>query len=358
MSALTMPQWSSTTAPVITVSGVPSRAGGPGLAHRLADHLAAAEDDLVARLRAGAAVLLDLDQQVGVGEPDPVAGGRAVQRGVPAAVEQAHRGLPFSWRGGRAGLRRVPRRRSRPAIRRPARAGPARSGCRPARTRSTSRGMPGSNRTDVPAGTASRCPQAAARSKSSAAFASAKWKCEPTCTGRSPVLRTVTVSTGRPALISIGAVAGKNLARDHAIGPCTVTSLVPSGKVASTCTSASISGTPVHDVLAGEHPPAGVHQVGHGAPVPGALQQEGRDDRGRLRVVELQSPLTPLPGHIRRDVDEQAFLLVLAEEQTDLLDRPRCSQPHVSHVLPDQSTRGGPESPIDELRTLPARNSP
>ena len=40
------------------------------LAHRLADDLAAAEDDLVA---ADAAVFFDLDQQVGVGEANAVA---------------------------------------------------------------------------------------------------------------------------------------------------------------------------------------------------------------------------------------------------------------------------------------------
>src|ERR1700733_6685742 len=39
-------------------------------------------------------------------------------------------------------------------------------------------------------------------------------------------------------------VAAEDLARDHGIGSWTVTSLVPSGKVASTCTSVSISGTP------------------------------------------------------------------------------------------------------------------
>src|SRR5262249_13660964 len=49
--------------------GCAVRPGRGGLAHRLPDHLAAAEDGLVA---AGAAVLLDLDEQVGVGEPDPV----------------------------------------------------------------------------------------------------------------------------------------------------------------------------------------------------------------------------------------------------------------------------------------------
>ncbi len=62
---------------------------GPGratLSHRLAQHLAATEHRLVARQPwAAAAVLGDLDEQVGVGQPDPVAGGRPEQRGVPGS---------------------------------------------------------------------------------------------------------------------------------------------------------------------------------------------------------------------------------------------------------------------------------
>ena len=34
---------------------------------------------------------------------------------------------------------------------------------------------------------------------------SKKWKCEPTCTGRSPVLLTCSVAVGRPAFSSSGA---------------------------------------------------------------------------------------------------------------------------------------------------------
>ena len=69
-------------------------AGGPRLAHRLADHLAAAEHRLVAAGRAAAAVLLDADRQVGVREPEPVARRRAEQLGVGLA---AHR--PAAPRG-------------------------------------------------------------------------------------------------------------------------------------------------------------------------------------------------------------------------------------------------------------------
>ena len=54
----------------MTVSTAPVGAGRLALAHAVADHLAAAELDLLAIDRA---VLLDLDDEVGVGEPHLVA---------------------------------------------------------------------------------------------------------------------------------------------------------------------------------------------------------------------------------------------------------------------------------------------
>ena len=54
------------------------------LAHAVADHLAAAELDLVA---VDGEVLLDFDDQFGVGQADAVAGGGAVEVGVAAAVD-------------------------------------------------------------------------------------------------------------------------------------------------------------------------------------------------------------------------------------------------------------------------------
>ena len=101
---------------------------------------------------------LDLDQQVGVGQADAVAGGRAVQPPVAGRARSqpspapTHRGAP---RPRRAGRPRCGRRRSAPA--------------------STLRAMPGSKRTDVPAAMSSRWPRAASRSNSSAGLASAKW---------------------------------------------------------------------------------------------------------------------------------------------------------------------------------------
>jgi hypothetical protein len=73
------------------------RPGGTALAHRLADDLAAAEDRLIAGAAGtAAAVLLHLDQQVGVGEPHAVTDGRAVELRVPLTGQLDHQPSPPS----------------------------------------------------------------------------------------------------------------------------------------------------------------------------------------------------------------------------------------------------------------------
>ena len=75
-------------------------ARGAALPHGLADHLAATEHRfLTGQSRATGAVLGDLDQQVGVGEPDPVAGGGPEQLRVPVASEKCHVRSPRGYRG-------------------------------------------------------------------------------------------------------------------------------------------------------------------------------------------------------------------------------------------------------------------
>ena len=76
-----------------TVDGYdnPVGAARPGLAHRLPDDLAPAEDRLVP---AGAVVTLDPDEQVGVGQAHPVAGGGPVEVGVTAPVQLGHSAPP------------------------------------------------------------------------------------------------------------------------------------------------------------------------------------------------------------------------------------------------------------------------
>src|SRR5262249_42074464 len=79
----------------------------------------------------------------------------------------------------------------------------------PIATNSTSRVSPGSKRTAVPQAMFKRMPYPAARAKTRQRLTSKKWKWEPTCTGRSPVLATSSRRVGRPALISIGSLPSK-----------------------------------------------------------------------------------------------------------------------------------------------------
>ena len=101
-------------------------AGAARLAHRFADHLAAAEHRLVA---ADAQVAFDLDDEIGVGKANVIAGGRPVEPPVVSPRDLNHRALR---RPRRAARRRRGHHRSGPA---------------------TPCGlMPGSKRTDVPGG--------------------------------------------------------------------------------------------------------------------------------------------------------------------------------------------------------------
>ena len=87
-SALTIPQWSTIVALVMTVSTAPRARGDLALAHAVANDLAAAELHLLA---IGGEVLLDLDEEFGVGEPDPIAPGGAEHVGVGGAGEGGRR---------------------------------------------------------------------------------------------------------------------------------------------------------------------------------------------------------------------------------------------------------------------------
>src|ERR1700722_11033450 len=130
------------------------------LAHRIANHLAAAETQFVA---VAGEIAFDLDDQVGIGQAQPVAGRRTVQPRVLFA-------------------RDLHANRRSPAV----------------STRSTGRSIPGSKRTAVPAGMSRSMVRAAARSNASAPLTSAKCACEPTWIGRSPVLLTVSRMRRRP----------------------------------------------------------------------------------------------------------------------------------------------------------------
>ncbi len=114
------------------------RAGGTAplaLAHAVADHLAAAELHLLAIDRE---IALDLDEELGIGQADAVAGGGPEHIGIGAAGDAGGH-LAASSRGPAISPRKPW------AIRAPAKA-----------TRRISRLCPGSKRTAVPAGMARR----------------------------------------------------------------------------------------------------------------------------------------------------------------------------------------------------------
>src|SRR5208282_5895819 len=131
------------------VVGLAHRAAA--LAHAVADHLAAPEGDLVAVVRE---VLLDLDDQLGVGEADAVARGRTIQVGIDAARDvQAHRA--FSSRTFLSARSRAPAASSVPPT---APRNPWITRAPPTSVTSTSFSSPGSKRTAVPAAMLRRMP--------------------------------------------------------------------------------------------------------------------------------------------------------------------------------------------------------
>ena len=87
--------------------------GDLGLAHAVADHLAAAELHLLA---VDGEILLHLDDEIGIGEPHPVAGGGSEHVGIDGTFDfyghhALHRRGPPSLRGGReVPLARLPDR--------------------------------------------------------------------------------------------------------------------------------------------------------------------------------------------------------------------------------------------------------
>lgn len=152
MSALTMPQWSMTTTPVITVSGAPS---------------------------ARVVRACPMDSRITLPPPNTASSPERPGPPLRSSSISTNRSVSASrMRSPAVGPKRSAyARRSSSAIERPPvsprRPGTVRS---PANgTSSTATGMPGSKRTAVPAAMLSRSPRAAARSKSRPGLASAKW---------------------------------------------------------------------------------------------------------------------------------------------------------------------------------------
>jgi hypothetical protein len=155
-----------------------------------------------------------------------------------------------------------------------------------------------------------RKPRAAARSKRRASLVSKKWIV------RADLDRAV-AGVGdferERREVEVGgerAVGGHDdFAGDHGqrMGLWTVTSLVPSGKVASTCTSWIISATPSITSATFQDRGAVAHEFGDGAAVAGAFDDLVGDDGDGLGVVELHAARLAAAGEVGGGDDEEFF---------------------------------------------------
>ena len=157
-----MPQWSRMTAPVMTRSGAPS---ARVVRAWPIDSRITFPPPKTASSPPAAQVLLDLDEQVGVGEPDPVArpSARTAARSAPGSISliEPARAVRTSRQPPAADAVRAPRRPASGDQRRPRAPCPARIAPR------------------CPPGCPAGSPGPTSRSKRQRRLAWAKWKCEP-----------------------------------------------------------------------------------------------------------------------------------------------------------------------------------
>jgi len=92
------------------------------------------------------------------------------------------------------------------------------------------------------------------------------------------------------------------------MGSWTVTSLVPSGKVASIWTSSTIWDT-LHNILTREDGGPEAHELGDALAVARSFEELGGDDSHGLGVVELQAAFPAAAGHLGGGEDHELLLL-------------------------------------------------
>ena len=141
------------------------------------------------------------------------------------------------------------------------------------------------------------------------------------------------------------------------MGWWTVTSLVPSGNVASTCTSGIISGTPSMTSARDKQFRAEAHQLGYGATITGALQDGRADVRDRLRIVELQTARLAAFGEQPRREDEELVLFARRELHAGPCVEHSCDERAVkpSGQPNPRRARGRARKRSGEARPRPAR---
>src|SRR5262245_48214370 len=161
----------------------------------------------------------------------------------------------------------------------------------PIATSSTSRVSPGSNLTAVPDAMFKRMPYAAARSNARQRLTSGKWKCEPTCTGRSPVFTTSSRRVGRPTLISIGSWASKYspgiMASPYGLVDGHELRTIRKGALHLDLTDHLADS--LHHRLEREDRRPDTRDLGGRPAVADELEQFGRDQRHCLRMIQFQA---------------------------------------------------------------------
>src|SRR5262249_34341292 len=177
----------------------------------------------------------------------------------------------------------------------------------PIATSATSRVSPGSNLTAVPDAMFKRMPYAAARSKARQRLTSGKWKCEPTCTGRSPVLATSSLRVGRPALISIGSHASKyspgimaspyRLMDGHELRAVR--------KRAFYLDLADHLAHSLHHRIEREDRRADARDLSGRLAIADELEKLGGDERNRFRMIELQATGASSSGELAGGEDDE-----------------------------------------------------
>src|SRR5919198_6081239 len=162
-------------------------------------------------------------------------------------------------------------------------------------TIATSREAPGSKRREVPDGMSRRNPCAAARSKSRAAFASGRCRCDPIWIGRSPVFTMTSVpryAAVRSALMvtepcatriapgpDVWMPATRGLLRDRSVDGDELAPVRKGGLDLDVGEHVSDIG---HHLVAAEHTASGVHEFGDRRAVTRPLDHPRRQQRDRL----------------------------------------------------------------------------
>ena len=190
--------------------------------------------------------------------------------------------------------------------------------------RRTVTGWPGSKKTFTPAGTSSRMPHAAARSKRSARLASKTWKCEVSPTTTSPSLTTsmATVLWPHGTSSSVAAAAARTArSGPRARQPRAVAETAPRPRRAEAAADV------VEHILGTERRVAASDRGRIGDPVAGRLAHLVGDERRRLGLPEPQPARAPAPRELGGEEDLEAVRLAGQQahrRQSATPARPRC----------------------------------